>query len=142
MKTRSEGYDVFSSCSCFNLFRITLTCFTLFALRLLCLACWKGKLPHVTVCFVWFCFHFALFVGGNCYMARFALFVRGRGKLSHVAACFVCFVLLVRGGNCHMLRFSLHCFASLRFAFLCFALHCIVHLWNDEKKQKTCYKAW
>ena len=101
-----------------------------FALRLLCLACWKGKLSHVTVCFVWRCFAlfvgrelphvtvcFVLFVGeGNCHTLRFALF----------RVALVCFVFLVRSENCHMLRFAVHCVASLCIALL--ALHCIALL--------------
>ena len=45
----------------------------------------------------------------------------------------VCFAMLVRKESCHMLRFALDCFVSLSFALLCFALHCITHLWTDKK---------
>ena len=90
------------------------------ALRLLRLACRKGKLSHVTVCFVWFCF--TLFVGR---------------ELSHVS---ICFALFVGEGNCHTLRFALFCFVlaclfcscegklshvTISFPFLCFVSLCI-----------------
>ena len=102
------------------------------ALLCICVAaCWKGKLPHVTACFVWFCF--ALFVGMELSHVYHGLlcFARGKMKLSHVT---VCFVMLCFGSfsfarakgklsnvtNC----FALLCFASLCIALQSFALHC------------------
>ena len=54
----------------------------------------RGKLSHVTVCFV------VLGIGLFC-------FANAAGKLSHVTVCF-----------------ALLCFASFCTALLCFALHC------------------
>ena len=90
-----------------------------------------------------FCVCFALLAGEeSCHMLRFTLmvllwFVCGKGAVTcYGLLCFawLWFVLLVRWEICHALLFVLHCFASVLFALLCFALHCI-------SKPRACYEA-
>ena len=57
---------------------------------------------------------------------------QAEGKAQGNGALF-CVCLAVRRKSCLMLRLILYCFASFRLALLCFALHCIAHLWNDTK---------